>query len=352
MSKVVREQWIDWAKLIGMFLVILGHLEWGFDGLLRWTYAFHLPLFFVVSGYLHRDHGTFRVSLFRNARTLLLPYVLFYGVTYFWWLALWFPGHPEVYPDRTVVGWLVKPILGMLAGTSKEHPAWIMTNGPLWFLVGLFMTKLLFALVQIAARRSATWFIALHIPIVLAIPFLVRADIPNIFAAGSALLALPFYSLGFLARQWSLPARMSTLPQASVGLVATGVLLFFLAPLNGRVSIGNINDGGNTLLFLFNGILGTVMIAAAGRLLERLTIPQMTTLAAGTLTTMALHSIIVSVIRVGLARILGVSPATTVGYALILSLATLLLSLPPILIINRWAPIFTGRATRHPARQS
>lgn len=48
----VRENWIDWAKSIGIMLVIMGHYGMGDKIYGTFIYAFHMPLFFIVSGYL------------------------------------------------------------------------------------------------------------------------------------------------------------------------------------------------------------------------------------------------------------------------------------------------------------
>ena len=46
-----RYTWIDCIKGIGIFLVVLGHIyKDNYIGL--WIYSFHMPLFFMLSGYL------------------------------------------------------------------------------------------------------------------------------------------------------------------------------------------------------------------------------------------------------------------------------------------------------------
>lgn len=46
-----RKTHIDYAKFIGIYLMILCHA--GFQNQLTvWIYAFHMPLFFILSGYV------------------------------------------------------------------------------------------------------------------------------------------------------------------------------------------------------------------------------------------------------------------------------------------------------------
>ena len=46
----VRYYWIDWMKVIGMFLIIWGHFFPKFSNVI--IYSFNVPLFFCISGYL------------------------------------------------------------------------------------------------------------------------------------------------------------------------------------------------------------------------------------------------------------------------------------------------------------
>ena len=58
-----RLTYLDMAKGIGIFLVILGHIEYIREDTLKWISSFHMPLFFVIGGIL--------------ARGTLVPYAAF-----------------------------------------------------------------------------------------------------------------------------------------------------------------------------------------------------------------------------------------------------------------------------------
>lgn len=55
-----RYHWIDYLKSLGIFLVVAGHTALP-DTQHRWIYAFHMPLFFMISGFLVSPGG-FAVS--------------------------------------------------------------------------------------------------------------------------------------------------------------------------------------------------------------------------------------------------------------------------------------------------
>lgn len=52
-----RVSWIDCAKGIAAVLMILGH-TWFTESLKAFFYTFHMPLFFILSGYTFRFEKT------------------------------------------------------------------------------------------------------------------------------------------------------------------------------------------------------------------------------------------------------------------------------------------------------
>ena len=47
-----RLDYMDAVKGIGILLVVMGHNLQGIPALTSWIYSFHMPLFFIVTGYL------------------------------------------------------------------------------------------------------------------------------------------------------------------------------------------------------------------------------------------------------------------------------------------------------------
>lgn len=80
-----RIDWIDMAKGYGMLFVIMAHCDVGVLGL--WMYTFHLPLFFMLSGYTFSHKENVKDFLLKKCRTMLVPYFLL-GIPmilYEWW---------------------------------------------------------------------------------------------------------------------------------------------------------------------------------------------------------------------------------------------------------------------------
>ena len=64
---------VDYAKAIGIYLVVLAHTQLCAP-LTNWIYVFHMPLFFLLSGYVFNNNPSFKEFINRKAKTLVFPY--------------------------------------------------------------------------------------------------------------------------------------------------------------------------------------------------------------------------------------------------------------------------------------
>lgn len=70
-----RERWIDYAKAIGIILIVLGHTEFPHSKYLYW---FHVPLFFILSGLTFKPKKySFRNLFQKLVNSLIIPYITF-----------------------------------------------------------------------------------------------------------------------------------------------------------------------------------------------------------------------------------------------------------------------------------
>lgn len=131
-----REKWVDDVKVIACVLVVLGHFFQSMtkagivseNHLHEWfnttIYYFHVPLFFISSGYLYQKYSKVNdaKSWFRNvckkALALGVPYVTFTTAT---WVL------------KTVFSSNVNVQIGGLGDTLLIHP-----TAPYWYLYALF----------------------------------------------------------------------------------------------------------------------------------------------------------------------------------------------------------------------
>ena len=77
-----RNMSIDFIKGIAIFTVVLGHC-WLLDKeIFNFIYAFHMPLFFCISGYLFSTRKQYKDFLVGKFKNLIMPYIVFFIFSY------------------------------------------------------------------------------------------------------------------------------------------------------------------------------------------------------------------------------------------------------------------------------
>lgn len=129
-----REKWVDDVKVIACILVVLGHFfasvqsyapgGWLYEWFHKTIYYFHVPLFFICSGYLYQKYSkvndvrSYLRNISKKAIALGVPYVTFSSVT---WVL------------KTVFSRDVNNQIGGFFDTIFCHP-----TAPYWYLYALF----------------------------------------------------------------------------------------------------------------------------------------------------------------------------------------------------------------------
>jgi fucose 4-O-acetylase-like acetyltransferase len=196
-----RDPWFDNIKMVLVTLVVVGHSwtllphnlvdNWAYDFL----YAWHIPAFVIVTGYLSRSFAWTPAKLIALVRTVAVPYVIFEAA-----LALF----------RYHVG-------GVKLEDLFTDPHW-----PMWYLSALFFWRLM-----------TPAFLALPKPVALAvavvISLLAGLMAGDTFDAARILGLLPFFVLGLTLseRQWGWARARRAVPFALVGIVVVLVATRF-----------------------------------------------------------------------------------------------------------------------------
>ena len=143
---IVRENWVDIAKGIGIILVVMGHaccpvLPHGI------IYSFHMPFFFFLSGlFICRQCETnFYNYVKKNFRSLLVPYFYFNILSIIFYYVMSIIFHKELLLG-SVQDNLIGIIVGMRFGCPYHHV--------LWFLPCLFFAKILVYLLYKVSRNG------------------------------------------------------------------------------------------------------------------------------------------------------------------------------------------------------
>lgn len=228
-----------------MLCIIAGHF--GIASANRFVYTFHVPLFFLLSGYFFSAKGSFPSFMKQKARQLLLPYyatgivILITAtiVNHFFW--------PEVNAFQNA-----KSILGALlygAGTPHTDPFAIRQIGLLWFLWALFFSM---CFTRLALKTSKP---LLAVILIALIGWTSAKVIWLPLSIQSGAMASFFMYLGFFARKHHLLEKKPPL--------ALVIALAFLwtASIFFGVSINIVS------CFLSHGLLSVVVSIAASYLI-------------------------------------------------------------------------------------
>lgn len=147
----VRLEFIDVAKGIGIICVMLGHL--GSEMIDKVVFTFHMPLFFLISGYFLNDDMPIMEFIKKKAKRLLIPYYITGGsICILLILAdvvrgLW----GEIPSD------FCNMIIAVLFGSCFNVTEQIKGIGAIWFLWALFWAVLIVRFSSKLRWRGVIW---------------------------------------------------------------------------------------------------------------------------------------------------------------------------------------------------
>lgn len=252
----MREIWADNAKAIGIFLMVLGHNALANDGAFDFIYSFHMPLFFILSGYFSSaKKEQFPAYFKKNVSSLLVPYLVFYLLTLpFGMFVIW--AHPYNHPYNGLGEFILKPFIGMFTVETTEFA--FHTNGPSWFFVALFLVKLLFYIPKKYECSEKSLFI--NVIAALLVYFFIRSNDYNPFARlDTALMAYPLFVLGFLLRTKTNvinKLKESTILVNIVVSLGCAIICVLVTQTNGHVEFSGAGYGNNIILMYIAAIFG------------------------------------------------------------------------------------------------
>ncbi|WP_336961225.1 acyltransferase family protein [Sphingobium aquiterrae] len=187
-AKRGRVDWIDQLKGLGILLVVIGHVT-TYAPLHHWIFLFHMPLFFLLSGYLGRARASGEIVRSRFF-SLLVPYAAFLLLVtlldYAWGRL---DGSGSLLSHHGLGGAAVRLIFG--------GSALVGAYGTFWFVPCLFVASL--ACNLIIGRRQAMFLAWAAIGLGVAISAMMPA-IPSPLGLMQVPMAVALMACGWLAR--------------------------------------------------------------------------------------------------------------------------------------------------------
>lgn len=239
---------IDCAKGIGILLVVVAHHLQNADSIRHWAFSFHMPLFFIMTGYLfaHKQStASARQAIASGARSLLYPYCTFSVI-----IVAWLLGFKTVF--HAALEEPVAEVIVRLLTTYGYHA--------LWFLPVMFFASVVcktckpeyrrYLLVGAVAGGCAMSYAACS------------ASLANSCAryaaiiAGRILLAISFVEIGRFV--YALLQKLNANVEWIV-MIAALVLSLMLYHANIWVSMA-FSRIGNPVLYYVNALSGSIFV--------------------------------------------------------------------------------------------
>lgn len=341
-EKKQRIEYIDCAKFIGIFLLLIEHAgNWinlsggGYDTLKLWICSFHMPLFFVIYGMVSsykslKSWDAWRKYILHQIRSLVVPY------------ALW----AMIYAN----GFSVKFFLGVGYG-SNPSLSYASTNAVLWFLPAMFISTLLyqFVLKSLEDKPQSAKYTGLGFWIIV---FIVLAQICSKvggirfpWGIDIALVGTVFMLVGHYGVQQVLSYCLQNQKESILLLLSSGfigaTLSYVNKPLDGPypVTVMAIAEyGKNIVVFVLGAVASTIAILLVSNHIKGKWINY---LGQHTLTIMAVHYILFPYTLVLSKMAFG--NISTVLTALLNALLVMILCVPVSLMIDQFCPCLNGK---------
>ena len=207
-------------KAFGIILVVMGHVFHDSDSIVsHFIYAFHMPLFFLLSGvFSDYDKKIALPSLLKKRwKSMLKPYLFFYIITFLYWVII--ERNMRASAGGVDAEWFM-PLLGLL----WQSMDWNMFahNNPLWFVPCLMSVTVIAWCVSYLDRKS--WYIAVVFSLVMYC-LLCYSNVHLPWELNIALLAFGFFYCGKLVKNVYGGAILAT-------LVLVDLFLFSLITAN------------------------------------------------------------------------------------------------------------------------
>lgn len=332
-----RINWIDWAKVIAIFFVVFGHTpqERG-DFLVTYICTFHMPFFFMLSGFLSKGSTDTVGNLRKNWHALIVPYFFYNIIFYPYWLVRYLV---DVHGEPTFGSIVMKPLLGMLF-LQIDTPVSTSLNGVTWFLAALLVMRII---LNVCYRIRWTDFCLITTALLFAVLHVLSGfyhGVGNLFLNG-LLFCFPFYVIGHFLRKKSLLERYVVRNNLISALLfhVLGLLLF----IYGREHIrGEIVYVLWTYLIVITASLAVIYTC---RLLNNCSSILLVNFSIGTIAIMGIHWMFIGTINFGLERLLGIRDITYSWYvAILISIAICFLIYPFIVCSARYFPWTLGKS--------
>ena len=322
--------WIDNAKVVGIFLVIYGHgglADYPIDEII---YTFHMPLFFFISGLLYHPMSP-QQTLEKDWRTLLVPYLLLN-------LICLIPFMLSPLKGTFTFERLFQRLGAIAMGLGYEHDYWVPVSSPCWFLISLFLARIILSFAYKRLNAYTLSFVCLIS--ILSTLYLHQLKFDLLVPLDSTFLAFPFICLGYaLKPYWTTSSiHINRTKDFSLALVCL-ISLLLIQHFNGRVDTNLCIYGKSLLLYYAGGITGTFFILFISKCYRaRIEVKQ---IASGTLLIIGLNLWMITFVKAIIQLFIDKMEFNSI-WGLVTAIISFLCFIPLIRLTKKFCPILLG----------
>ncbi len=244
---------MDAAKAIGLFLVFWGHILYGGSNvgevINRAIYSFHMPMYFILSGYVMKSDTLTFIDYCKNKfKRILLPALILYCFT----LPLYFYFLDFSNASFKTIFMTIFYVTGNCA-----------YNSPIWFFFCMFQGLIILKLFKInEANNKVLIFFLIGCLLVTYIGYETQWRYLNVLGLNKCILGVFFLVFGMLLRRFSFEKGMILL-----GVISLPVWIFTGVLLNSKVSMYGMYLG-NFWLFVISSLTGSFFFLSVVKLLK------------------------------------------------------------------------------------
>jgi len=323
-----RIVWIDWAKAILIYLMVVGHcfpVAWEN----QLIYAFHMPAFFIISGYLYRQR-----HWMKTIKSFCIP-ILFFSVINFVIYAM-----PKLLKGEFSTNHLVERVLVPFWGGGRlPVEDYIILFPGVWFIIVLMLGRLIIGDIKYFGfmRRYWQYVFLLIVAFLVVEPYIIPNNQLHDYKWFLVVPSLPFILFGYGFKE------RIRFEKVKPWMFLLGLLVFLsISLLNGRTGILGYSWGVSYFVFFMNAILGSLLLYYGCSKLKQSSVIEV--LSKGTLLIMAFNFVLkvwgtVLFDKLGLVLI----TSDRYVYPWILGLLIMLICYYPIKWLLKYCPFLLGK---------
>ncbi len=343
-EKGTRNIIIDIMKGLGIILVVFGHVINSNVVLCKVNinnalYIFHMPLFFIISGYLIKyEQSSQNIDYVKKKfKGILIPYFLFSIICFLYWMII----------ERRIRNQLSTPIFNVLGNIflCRVDETLLLPNVVLWFLPCLFTAEIIYYLL----RKLGKKYIVLPLVFIIFILgiILCNNNIVLPFAMETAFVAILFICVGHLVEEYEIYLKPKLYFLFPIFIVCYIMALVY----NGNVSM-LAHNYGRIPLFVVGAISGSEILYVISLLITKIKVCKNILIFYGvnSITVMLCHEpikrIVVKIVSIITKINIEIIRNNFMG-SLLITIVVLVILIPIIYVINTYVPFFVGKKQKY-----